>query len=111
MPRRAPPSALRLATGPTPPRNTPKHTLPSVPRPTFYPQAAVPRGPSPAPRHKSKDGLSLSFAECAEGYQPSIIFAVPAPMKLRGPWDHSGSISLPFDAESLLPRMKPVAVM
>ncbi|KAF9264954.1 hypothetical protein L218DRAFT_1076382 [Marasmius fiardii PR-910] len=110
MPRRSPPTALRLASGPTPPRNTPKHTMPSLPRPTFYPQAAVPRGPSPAPRHKSKDGLNLSVAELGKSYQYINVLAVAAP-KVRGPWDHSGSIRLPFNAESLLAPMKPVAVM
>ncbi|KAG7092183.1 hypothetical protein E1B28_008552 [Marasmius oreades] len=107
MPRRSPPTALRLASGPTPPRNTPKHTMPSVPRPAFYPQAAVPRGPSPTPRHKSKDWL---VAEFGKGYQPIDVWATPAP-KVRGPWDHAGSIRLPFNAESLLAPMKPVAVM
>lgn len=37
MPRRPAPTPLRLHQGPTPPRNHPKFTLPSVPQQTFYP--------------------------------------------------------------------------
>lgn len=29
---------------------------------------------------------------------------------VRGPWDHSGSISLVFDVESVLAPLKPVAI-
>ncbi|KAJ7074346.1 hypothetical protein C8F01DRAFT_1100209 [Mycena amicta] len=65
MPRRSPPSSLRLVQGPVPPRSyvgcvlrlvtpaddnrVPKfgHTLPSVPRPTFSQPAMVVRGPAP----------------------------------------------------------------
>lgn len=35
MPRRPPPTPLRLYVGPLPPRSQPKHTLPSVPRPAY----------------------------------------------------------------------------
>lgn len=40
MPRRLPPTPLRLHNGPLPARGKPKHTLPSLPRPVFY-------GPTP----------------------------------------------------------------
>ncbi|OCH95287.1 hypothetical protein OBBRIDRAFT_788481 [Obba rivulosa] len=45
MPRRAPPTPLRLVSGPLPGRGQPKHTLPSMPRPAFHPPArtAAPR--------------------------------------------------------------------
>ncbi|KAJ3881482.1 hypothetical protein F5051DRAFT_106447 [Lentinula edodes] len=48
--RRAPPSPLRLVQGPTPPRSAPKHTMPSVPRPTFCPPMIVSRGATGRPR-------------------------------------------------------------
>lgn len=38
MPRRSPPSSLRLVSGPIPTRGQPKHTLPVAPQPTFYPK-------------------------------------------------------------------------
>lgn len=41
MPRRPPPSPLRLVHGPLPPRGESKFTMPSVPRPIFYPPTAT----------------------------------------------------------------------
>ncbi|KAI5124063.1 hypothetical protein M0805_003890 [Coniferiporia weirii] len=37
MPRRPPPTSLRLVQGPLPPRGIARHTLPSVPRPALAP--------------------------------------------------------------------------
>ncbi|KAI6117606.1 hypothetical protein EDD16DRAFT_1588052 [Pisolithus croceorrhizus] len=71
MPRRPPPSALRLFQGPLPPRSEPKHRLPSVPSPTFYPKGALPRQPSPPP------GVKPNFARVA--YVDSLL-AVPKPV-------------------------------
>lgn len=50
MPRRPPPTPLRLHEGPLPTRSRPKHTLPSVPRPTFVPRIPAVRSPRPRPR-------------------------------------------------------------
>jgi len=44
MPRRPPPSSLLLVKGPTPARAEPKHRLPSVPQPTFYPCSNIAEG-------------------------------------------------------------------
>ncbi|ESK87539.1 hypothetical protein Moror_2029 [Moniliophthora roreri MCA 2997] len=96
MPRRAPPSALRLVPGPTPPRNAPKHTMPSVPRPTFYPQSILAKDCADVPYLPST--LTQSAAQVAQA-------------KIRGPWDHSGSIKIPLDEGNLLAPLKPVAVM
>lgn len=119
MPRRAPPTALRLHSGPTPPRTHPKHSLPSIPQPTFYPFTSLPppratTSPRPTPRNLAT-------------LVPLDIPLVPSPPSsrsssprsgnvserfVRGPWDHSGTISsaLPFDVESMLKPLKPVAV-
>lgn len=39
MRRRPAPTALHLATGPTPARGEPRHTLPAPPQPVFYPKS------------------------------------------------------------------------
>jgi hypothetical protein len=44
MPRRPPPSSLLLVKGPTPSRAEPKHRLPSLPQPTFYPTSTIAGG-------------------------------------------------------------------
>ncbi|KAJ7684743.1 hypothetical protein DFH06DRAFT_1156500 [Mycena polygramma] len=110
MPRRAPPSSLRLVQGPVPPRSVPRHTLPSVPRPTFSQPAVVVRGPAPRKQALQTEDpvLAAKFAEI-----PSILIP-PTPSSrgsTRGPWDHSGSITTPIDMESLLTPLKPVALM
>lgn len=52
--RRPPPTALRLVSGPLPARNKPRHTLPSMPRPAFYPKVHAPNdGPKPRRRVNS----------------------------------------------------------
>ncbi|KAJ7929318.1 hypothetical protein B0H13DRAFT_1964827 [Mycena leptocephala] len=109
MPRRSPPTSLRLVQGPVPARSVPKHTLPSVPRPTFSQPAVLVRGPSPRQQARQQEDpvLAAKFTEI-----PAILIP-PTPSSrgsLRGPWDHSGSISTPIDMESLLTPMKPVAL-
>ncbi|KAF8919553.1 hypothetical protein CPB85DRAFT_1277089 [Mucidula mucida] len=99
MPRRSPPSALRLVPGPAPPRNVPKHTLPSVPRPTFYWPCNLGKGPTPRSSNRSplydegQDRLKLVSKR-----------------SVRGPWDHSGSIPLKFDVDRLIRAPQPVAM-
>ena len=119
MPRRPPPSSLILLpfTQPLPPRRKPKHTLPSIPKPTFYHPAVVSRrGPTPrqvAPRH-SEDNLSSLLAQAQSMQMPHAVKDHEDLMKkgksVRGPWDHSGSIRLRFDVESVLSPLKPVAI-
>ncbi|KAK0210426.1 hypothetical protein DFS33DRAFT_1293105 [Desarmillaria ectypa] len=101
MPRRPPPTALRLVPGPAPPRNAPKHTLPAVPRPTFYPPHSVGRGPSPP-----ASGLHClpMASNCSNSSRPESVKVQ------RGPWDHSGSVRIPIDVDHLLPLPKPVAI-
>ncbi|KAK0448375.1 uncharacterized protein EV420DRAFT_856457 [Desarmillaria tabescens] len=106
MPRRAPPTALRLVPGPAPPRNAPKHTLPAVPRPTFYPPHSVGRGPSPP-----ASGLPVALASNYSNSRPSNVARRSESVKVRrGPWDHSGSVRVPVDVDHLLPLPKPVAI-
>ncbi|KAJ7871515.1 hypothetical protein B0H14DRAFT_2345176 [Mycena olivaceomarginata] len=110
MPRRSPPSSLRLWVGPVPARSIPKHTMPSMPRPTWAQPAALARGPSPRPQagHKEDPVLAVKFSEIPSHLLP------PTPSSqgsMRGPWDHSGSIQLPMDVESLLSPLKPAALV
>ena len=139
MPRRPPPTPLRLVEGPLPPRRQPKHTLPSLPRPAFYPPVAVIQGPVPRPRARSitadmvepalelplpEDIASrLSFASVGRrsstdsdvsSRRSSIASGPPSPapeLKYRGPWDHSSSIKIPFDVSAVLPPPKPAALI
>ncbi|KAJ7582511.1 hypothetical protein C8J56DRAFT_954956 [Mycena floridula] len=126
--RRSPPTALRLITGPTPPRSTPKHTLPSVPRPTFHSPSTIPRGPSSPPRRQlttlPQPGLDSPSDYPTSLFTPtgydSTTSSTPSstasfsprssPKALRGPWDHSGSILVPIDLEHCLTPLKPVLV-
>lgn len=50
MPRRPPPTPLRLVQGPLPLRSKPRHTLPSVPRPTYVPRVPAAKIPKARPR-------------------------------------------------------------
>ncbi|KAJ7286008.1 hypothetical protein C8J57DRAFT_1286477 [Mycena rebaudengoi] len=125
--RRSPPSPLRLVLGPVPPRSQPKHTLPSVPRPAFSQPAMVARGPSPrphadAPTKEADRLLSAKFSDlpgivipAVNSSLPSAVLGAASPSSrgsLRGPWDHSGTITIAtLDVESLLTPMKPVARM
>ncbi|EPQ58243.1 hypothetical protein GLOTRDRAFT_110096 [Gloeophyllum trabeum ATCC 11539] len=141
MPRRPPPSALRLVPGPTPPRGQPKHVLPSLPNPTFQPPSML-RGPSPRPRtkadtmsshtrnpepamgavshlgHRSHASLPALIIPGMAGMEPSPtpVTRSPSPTSssgskfVPGPWDHSRSIVVPLNVDTLLAAPKPAAV-
>ncbi|PPQ70280.1 hypothetical protein CVT24_000843 [Panaeolus cyanescens] len=101
MPRRSPPSSLRLAQGPTPSRDTPKHRLPSLPMPAFQVRAAdenIIRANAGQPRRRAEDEVKLAVVNKEPG-------------RLRGPWDHSGSISIRVDVDSLLPPLNRAMVV
>ncbi|TFK42795.1 hypothetical protein BDQ12DRAFT_293396 [Crucibulum laeve] len=128
MPRRPPPTSLRLVSGPTPPRSTPKHVLPCVPRPAFHPPTATSRGaiqqnPHTLTRHgfdsagpESPPSLCVDISATVlvlgdAGTSPSRQSSPRSSPKVqRGPWDHSGSIAVPFDVGDLLTPMKRVVV-
>lgn len=117
-PRRAPPSALRLVQGPLPPRATPKHTLPSLPCPAFRPDAILPHGPIPQSRIRRADSMRATFPdlppldlEIANTYRSSSSTPT-SPIsghRSRGPWNHSSSISVQVDIDSLIALPKPAA--
>lgn len=139
MPRRSPPTPLRLHAGPLPPRGMPKHTMPSLPRPAFH--GAIPTinptpGPVPRPRMTHNELPLLVIPEHVA--PPTALSALPAapletqswsgpssptsaestrstPRKkskefVRGPWDHSGAIHVPFDVGAVLPPPMPAAL-
>jgi len=158
--RRPPPTALHLVSGPLPPRNKPKHTLPSLPRPAFYPKAHKPKdGAEARARRKAKDVTLVEEHLTYQDVQPIIIpsfssslrshngstasldsssdgsssgnsspvseagsfhhyHSAPSPVSyrfadqkaVRGPWDHSGAIRVPFDVNVVLAPPRPVAV-
>ncbi|KAF9452831.1 hypothetical protein P691DRAFT_696150 [Macrolepiota fuliginosa MF-IS2] len=123
MPRRPPPSSLRLVPGPLPARSVLKHSMPSVPRPTLLAPASSSRGPSPCLRQiPSTEGLPRvdtqgfagSQSPVMNGGSPVLALAptqrTSTPKIQRGPWDHSGTIPLPFDVESMITPLKPVAL-
>jgi len=94
MPRRAPPTPLRLYQGPLPPRSIPKHTLPSVPRPTFVPLAPAGSGPLPRSRVQEAmpvvhyDALRLSYNQLPILIQPSR-----GTHSRISSWDNDGAMS------------------
>jgi len=158
--RRLPPTSLHLIQGPLPVRSKPKHTLPSLPRPAFYPKVHVPKdGPEVRARRKARDvvlvdehrphgdfpvqvALQLSTrlrsnssrrssldSTSSEGSSSSgnsspvseaesfhnvptspSVYALLEQKFVRGPWDHSGAIRVPFDVNAVLAPPRPVAV-
>ncbi|KAH8108450.1 hypothetical protein DFH11DRAFT_1862394 [Phellopilus nigrolimitatus] len=106
MPRRQPPTSLRLVEGPLPMRGQARHTLPSVPRPALV-SVNVSRSlnwsssarSEPRAAVLSPPGLSHAGRGVGAGSPP-----------VRGPWDHSRVVSLPIDVGSVLPLPKPVAI-
>ena len=139
MPRRQPPTPLRLHVGPLPARGKPKHTMPSLPRPAFQgPLPTVNAGPVPRTRmtHTELPVLvipdlsapsALATAATATALDPSLSWnswsgpssptsaASTASRKrsrefIRGPWDHSGAIHVPFDVGAVLPPPMPAAI-
>lgn len=140
MPRRSPPTPLRLVDGPIPPRNRPKHTLPSRPHPVFHP---VPYAVHPRVRARSTDGMCayapasrrgsvdelITIADAGRMYEsrssspvsassssdagsraPSPLPQVEGFVVMRGPWDHSSSIKVPFDVKAVLTPPQPAVV-
>lgn len=111
MPRRPPPTPLRLITGPLPTRRQPKHTLPSLPRPAYHLPIPVVQGPLPRPRAKSITGpteLTLEIAAPQEfdmlpsrlsigsmGRRASSDSEMSSPVSAssRGSWSESGPSS------------------
>ncbi|KAI0698489.1 hypothetical protein BC835DRAFT_1518789 [Cytidiella melzeri] len=94
MPRRSPPSPLRLHKGPLPSRNKPKHTLPSVPRPTFVP--LVPAGPGPLPRSRVQESVPLVHFDAPRlSYNQLPILVQPSreSHSRRSSWASDGSTS------------------
>ncbi|KAF8126517.1 hypothetical protein EV363DRAFT_1174160 [Boletus edulis] len=109
MRRRGPPSSLRLFQGPLPLRSHPKHTLPSVPRPVFQPEAFLARGPALAPRPLPP--LSLELATGSSGNLTPTSSPSWSPTKrVRGPWEDSSCFDFVVDVDSILALPKPVAM-
>ncbi|KAI0320511.1 hypothetical protein OF83DRAFT_1031610, partial [Amylostereum chailletii] len=111
MPRRPPPTALRLVEGPLPPRGKPKFTLPSVPRPVFSPPSMAPRGPVERSRPRTPDVTGMAGTPTPTT-PPSTAGTTPSPSRspIRGPWDHSRTISVVVDLNGILPAPMPVAM-
>ncbi|GBE82520.1 hypothetical protein SCP_0409040 [Sparassis crispa] len=141
MPRRLPPTPLRLVSGPLPSRGRPKHTLPSLPRPIFHPSAQITRGPTPRARALPSE-IDEIRPRVTHGQFPPLILPIERASRsgessptsagswssgkrsrsssrsrstspervLRGPWDHSSSIHVPFDVEAVLAPPRPVAI-
>lgn len=121
VPRRPPPSPLRLHTGPTPPRNVPKHNLPSLPRPTFYPAKA---GFTDLPVGNWGLGLlNLSVEDLALPPTPttrrsiesirssSSLSSSPKSQRVLGPWERSRNLSeTSLNIDSLIRAPKRAAV-
>src|ERR1700742_487464 len=87
MPRRPPPSTLRLfkATDPLPSRQEPKHRMPSVPQPAFVPDTTMKSGEDV--QDKQTEGTSeYHTADNKPRGRSSSEVSAPA-----GPWDRSRS--------------------
>ncbi|KAI0340682.1 hypothetical protein BDW22DRAFT_1360112 [Trametopsis cervina] len=105
MPRRSPPTPLRLHEGPLPPRSKPRHTLPSVPRPTFVPMAPAAHGPLPRTRVQEVmpvvhyDATRLSYTQL-----PVLTMPSRSTHSRRSSWDSDGSMSPTSSVGSLSRR-------
>ncbi|KAI0670654.1 hypothetical protein C8Q78DRAFT_1079595 [Trametes maxima] len=152
MPRRSPPTPLRLHNGPLPARGKPKHTLPSLPRPAFCgPAPQQHTGPVPRARMLHTELPALAIPDPATGLPSGIPGLFGGAMEsasgpssptsaassassssygygsagtgmgsgvprkksrefVRGPWDHSGAIHVPFDVGAVLPPPRPAAI-
>ncbi|KAF5324866.1 hypothetical protein D9611_004535 [Ephemerocybe angulata] len=98
MPRRAPPSALRLVPGPTPERGSPKHSLPSLPRP-------IHTAPSTERLKRSPSSSGMIAVT-----PPANTSRTAPTARLRGPWDHSESVGVVIDVSLLLAPLQPAVV-
>ncbi|TFK25072.1 hypothetical protein FA15DRAFT_591242 [Coprinopsis marcescibilis] len=96
MTRRAPPTALRLVSGPVPDRNAPKHRLPSLPRPIHTVATTRPIKGQGTEKNAPIPAIKRSESEDKQ--------------QVRGPWNHSSSISVVIDVSQLLAPPKPVLV-
>ncbi|EJD02117.1 uncharacterized protein FOMMEDRAFT_109294 [Fomitiporia mediterranea MF3/22] len=103
MPRRPPPTSLRLHKGPMPSRGQAKHTLPSVPRPVHVPSDVTRSTVKPAPEPRI-----MATPPHGSVYSQRHAHSIEDPV--RGPWDHSRAVSLPIDVGSVLALPKPVAI-
>ncbi|KAI0637257.1 hypothetical protein C8Q77DRAFT_1155106 [Trametes polyzona] len=145
MPRRSPPTPLRLHNGPLPARGKPKHTLPELPRPAFQgPVPSFTTGPVPRTRMvhtelpplvipdptlglagglpglfataldsgsgPSSPTSSASSRTSGEGRGGGLGGRKKSKEYIRGPWDHSGAIHVPFDVGAVLPPPRPAAL-
>ncbi|EIN07669.1 hypothetical protein PUNSTDRAFT_126649 [Punctularia strigosozonata HHB-11173 SS5] len=137
MPRRPPPTSLRLVAGPLPPRSKPRHTLPSLPMPAFYPTAetrlrekprasrdapvlaidtsvpaalAFPAGASPISADDSRLRHSRSSSSISSTSSTPASPAARQTRAIRGPWDHSSSIPFQVDVDALLAAPAPAAL-
>lgn len=103
--------------------------MPSVPRPAFYTPANVARGPTPRQRQSDVQAMDNFSNQSTLSLPPLVLpdYSSPvdlestsplsrsssrseSPKVMRGPWDHSGCISVPLDVENILTPLKPVAV-
>ncbi|KAI0747851.1 hypothetical protein C8Q80DRAFT_1120486 [Daedaleopsis nitida] len=129
MPRRSPPTPLRLHNGPLLPRGMPRHTLPSLPRPAFQcPIPTVNAGPIPRTRmtHTELPVLDIPNIAAPSALEPSVSWSGPSSPTsassmsstrskrskefVKGPWDHSGTIQVPIDVGAMLPPPMPAAI-
>ncbi|KAI0273848.1 hypothetical protein BC834DRAFT_855841 [Gloeopeniophorella convolvens] len=100
MPRRPAPTPLRLIQGSLPPRGRSKFTMPSMPRPIFYPPAVVARCAAPRERQRPVEGSASRSGSPGLEQTPEGLESPGS--SVRGPWDHSGTISIPLDAGTVV---------
>lgn len=127
MPRRPRPTALRLVTGPTPSRYQLKHVLPSIPLPTFHPHhvcesnslhvhtltQTIERHQRMTHRELPPQQIQFRSGAGSGNTTPDSAGIIEGPRTkrvIKGPWNHSGSITLKFDVEKVLAPLKPVVV-
>ncbi|KAH6918765.1 hypothetical protein BKA70DRAFT_1248205 [Coprinopsis sp. MPI-PUGE-AT-0042] len=94
MPRRAPPTALRLVPGPAPPRNAPKHVLPAPPQPVQM---------APVPVKKTTPEPPT--------FDPMAFFGEAPSDRVLGPWAHSSGLRVAIPIGRLLAPPAPVHVI
>jgi hypothetical protein len=96
MPRRPPPSPLRLVQGQLPPRGVSKFTMPSIPRPIFHPETMVTNRPVTRQRvHSNRAAAAVGTRElgwrAAEGQES------PSPRSVGSAYGHVRSDVSPVD--------------
>ena len=96
MPRRPPPTPLRLHQGPMPSRGKPKHTMPSLPRPVFHLPIPVVTGFAPRPRARSvakHDEPALNLQTMTPDQLPNLAFPSRLSLDSRRSSTDSGASS------------------